>query len=183
MKKIFLLATSALICASTFASAPDFEIPDRTEEYNTMTAEQIREDNATALKAAQYFFTTELPADKDYALDAVKFALLWASKSDDIKIDVDHDLFKQFSTAEKKDVTAILFGAYICGCVAYDLDGHISNEFTLDMNYNAVKSILGYYKKNREYFGKIPGLDKWQEMDEKGELRTKFEKKFAKEED
>ena len=174
----FRLLLPLLMCmaVSSWAAAPDFEIPSSRTYAN---AEECKADNELAAKTSRYYFTTQFPEDVEYALSAIRFIMSWVEYSDEILVSISEQTTGALVSCKNKDSRTILFGTYVCGCTLYNRDVKTSKEFTFDMHYYALEATLRYYEKNKVFFGECPKMDKMLKSLKKGKLRKEQERLFA----
>ncbi|MBO7608014.1 MAG: hypothetical protein J6T28_10425 [Paludibacteraceae bacterium] len=173
----FRLLLPLLMCmaVSSWAAAPDFEIPSGKTYTN---AEECKADNELVAKTAQYFFTTKLPEDATYAKAATSFITSWVQASDEILISVSNQTTGSFFSCNT-NLSLVLFGAYICGCTRYNREVLTSKEFTFEMHYYALEATLRYYEQNKGYLGECKKIDRMLKSLNKGKLRKEQERLFA----
>lgn len=134
------------------------------------SAEECREHNADALKAAKTYLNGRI--DDKNSVDAAAYVMGWSQASPDINIVVaDENMYYL------QNQWQLL--AYFCGCTEYALEQQ-QKDFSPEMHVAAMKRTLEHYKANRTLTGIVAEMETLSNLEKNGKLEETLRKDAEK---
>ena len=134
------------------------------------SAEECREHNADALKAAKTYLSGRI--DEQKSVKAAAYVMGWSQASPDINIVIaDENMYYLQNQWQML--------AYFCGCTEYALEQQ-QKDFSPEMHIAAMKRALEHYKANRTLTGIVAEMETLSNLEKSGKLEETLRKDAEK---